>query len=61
MKMVNPIDIDIIIDNLISNSIKAKAKNILVEFNDNKESNKIGTFIINDDGNGVSEKISQKP
>ena len=60
MKMVNPIDIDIIIDNLISNSIKAKAKNILVEFNDNKESNKLELYYY-DDGNGVSEKLVKNP
>ena len=60
MKMINPIDIDIIIDNLISNSIKAKAKNILVEFNDNKESNKLELYYY-DDGNGVSEKLVKNP
>lgn len=56
--LLNPIDIDIILDNLASNSIKAKANNIDVSFErDDKK------LIINysDDGNGVPNKLVQNP
>ena len=57
--LMNPIDIDIIIDNLISNSIKAKAKNILVNFRINNN-NKL-EIIYADDGIGVPEKLVKNP
>lgn len=52
--LLNPIDIDIILDNLISNSIKAKATKILVEFE--KSENKINIMYY-DNGIGMSEKL----
>ncbi|QQT24503.1 ATP-binding protein [Sphingobacterium spiritivorum] len=56
--LLNPIDIDIIFDNLISNSIKAKAKNIEVSFEKTDKN-----LIINyyDDGNGVPENLVKNP
>lgn len=56
--LINPIEIDIILDNLVSNSKKAKAKNILVEFNRNQDSIEI---YYSDDGNGVSELFLKNP
>ncbi|MHC5311054.1 ATP-binding protein [Myroides sp. LJL116] len=52
--LLNPIDIDIILDNLISNSIKAKATKILVEFE--KSDNKI-IVMYYDNGSGIPEKL----
>jgi len=51
---LNPIEIDIILDNLVSNSKKAKAKKVLLVFE--KLENKT---IINyyDDGNGMDDKL----
>jgi two-component system sensor histidine kinase len=57
--LMNPIDIDIIIDNLISNSVKAKAKNILVNFRINNN-NKL-EIVYADDGIGVPEKLVKNP
>ena len=57
--LMNPIDIDIIIDNLISNSVKAKAKNILVNFRINNN-NKL-EIVYADDGIGVPEKLVRNP
>lgn len=57
--LMNPIDIDIIIDNLISNSIKAKAGKIVVYFKIN-ENNKL-EIIYADDGIGVPEKLVKNP
>lgn len=57
--LMNPIDIDIIIDNLISNSVKAKAKNILVNFKINNN-NKL-EIVYADDGIGVPEKLVKNP
>lgn len=57
--LINPIDIDIIIDNLISNSIKAKAGKIVVNFKIN-ENNKL-EIIYADDGIGVPEKLVKNP
>ena len=56
--LVNPIEIDIVLDNLVSNSIKAKAKNILVEFT--KSNNRLVIYYY-DDGIGVSEILSNNP
>ena len=57
--LMNPIDVDIIIDNLISNSIKAKAGKIVVNFKIN-ENNKF-EIIYADDGIGVPEKLVKNP
>lgn len=53
---LNPIDIDIILDNLVSNSVKARAKNILVMFIKGNEAGclKMKYF---DDGDGMPEKL----
>lgn len=50
-----PIEVGLIIDNLLSNSLKAESKNFLVTF-----SNRSGLLVIEvcDDGNGLSSKIS---
>lgn len=55
---MNPIDVDIIIDNLISNSIKAKAAKIVVNFKINN--NKL-EIIYADDGMGMPEKLVKNP
>ena len=56
--LINPIDLDIILDNLISNSVKAKAKKVLVEFGlvDNKLE-----ICYYDDGIGMPEKLVNNP
>jgi len=51
---VSIINISIIIDNLISNSIKANAKKILINFNNPDDSSLV--INISDDGDGVPEK-----
>ena len=56
--LINPIDIDIVLDNLVSNSIKAKAKKILVEF---KVTNNKLEVLYFDDGIGMSEKFVNNP
>jgi K+-sensing histidine kinase KdpD len=56
--LINPIEIDIVLDNLVSNSNKAKAKNILVEFSKSQDRVEIYYF---DDGNGVSELFLKNP
>jgi signal transduction histidine kinase len=56
--LINPIEIDIILDNLVSNSRKAKAKSILVEFSKNKDRIEI---YYSDDGNGVSDLFLKNP
>lgn len=57
--VLNPIDIDIIFDNLVSNSIKAKADKIIVEFQKNKE-NKLEIYYY-DNGDGVPAKLVNNP
>lgn len=52
-----PLEISIIIDNLVSNSFKAKAKNIEISIYSIEKEIRI---IISDDGNGVSSEIQQK-
>lgn len=54
LAFLNTLDIDIIIDNLVSNSIKAKSKNILVEIY--KEENKLNVDYF-DDGKGIPDKF----
>jgi len=56
--LINPIEVDIIIDNLVSNSLKAKAKNILVEFS--KVDKKL-EIRYHDDGIGVSDLLTKNP
>lgn len=56
--LINPIEIDLVLDNLVSNSKKAKAKNILVEFN--KSQDKIEIHY-SDDGDGVPELFIKNP
>lgn len=51
---INPIEIDIILDNLVSNSEKAKAKKVEIEFK--KSDNKI-VILYSDDGIGMSERL----
>ncbi|NIJ45609.1 signal transduction histidine kinase [Wenyingzhuangia heitensis] len=56
--LINPIEIDIVFDNLVSNSIKAKAENIIVEFIKSKTKLEIYYY---DDGIGVSEILLKNP
>lgn len=56
--LLNPIDIDIIIDNLISNSIKAKATKVLVEFDKNEDQIVI---MYSDNGIGMPERLVNNP
>ena len=56
--LVNPIEIDIVLDNLVSNSVKAKAKKIMVEFT--VSYNKLEIYYY-DDGIGVSDLLSKNP
>lgn len=56
--LINPIDVDIILDNLISNSAKAKAKHVLVEFE--LTNNKLEIFYY-DDGIGMPDKLINNP
>ena len=56
--LINPIDIDIVLDNFVSNSIKAKAKKILVEFKNNNSRLEIFYY---DNGNGMPEKLVNNP
>lgn len=53
--LISTIDIDIIFDNLISNSLKAKAKNILVEIHENLEKKLVLDYY--DDGSGIHDKF----
>ncbi|WP_264552593.1 ATP-binding protein [Flavobacterium sp. N2038] len=52
--LINPIEIDIILDNLVSNSIKAKASRIVIAFEKLNDKIQINYF---DDGLGMSEKL----
>jgi signal transduction histidine kinase len=56
---LNPIEIDIILDNLVSNSLKAKAHNVLVSFE--KPSPKDLVVHYFDDGKGVPERLVNNP
>lgn len=53
--LISTIDIDIIFDNLISNSMKASAKNILIEINENSEKKLVLDYY--DDGVGIHDKF----
>lgn len=52
--LINPIEIDIILDNLVSNSIKAKANRIVIAFEKLNDKIQINYY---DDGLGMSEKL----
>lgn len=52
--LINPIEIDIILDNLVSNSIKAKANKIIIAFEKLNDKIQINYY---DDGIGMSEKL----
>jgi signal transduction histidine kinase len=52
--LINPIEIDIILDNLVSNSRKANATEILVEFNLNDKKLEIYYY---DNGDGLPENL----
>ncbi|WP_210150734.1 sensor histidine kinase [Chryseobacterium scophthalmum] len=56
--LINPIEIDIILDNLISNSAKANAKNILFDFDKNENKTIIKYY---DDGIGMDSKLVNNP
>ena len=56
--LINPIEIDIILDNLVSNSRKANAKEVLVEFKLND--NKLEIYYY-DNGDGVPESLVKNP
>lgn len=56
--LVNPIEIDIVLDNLVSNSVKANAKKIMVEFS--ISNNKLEIYYY-DDGIGVTDLLSKNP
>lgn len=53
--LISTIDIDIIFDNLISNSVKANAKNILIEIYENLEKKLVLDYY--DDGVGIHDKF----
>lgn len=57
--LISTIDIDIIFDNLISNSLKAGARNISVQFSEN--TNKELVVDYRDNGSGVHEKFLKYP
>lgn len=57
---LNPIDIDIILDNLISNSAKANATHVIVEFAKDKAIKQI-TMHYFDNGDGVPERLANNP
>lgn len=59
IKKISILDISVILDDLISNSEKASAKNVLIEMtNPTKDSLKI---IFSDDGKGISKKFLDNP
>jgi len=53
-----PIEVNVVIDNLLNNSIKARANNFTI--NVYGESGKNITFIFSDDGNGLHKEIINK-
>ncbi|WP_028889511.1 sensor histidine kinase [Tenacibaculum ovolyticum] len=57
-KNISVLNLSIILDNLISNSIKWGAENILIEFNNT--SDKQLEFVFSDDGDGLSNKFLDK-
>lgn len=57
IREITPINISMLIDNVISNSKKAKAKNLVVQCNRDKDYLSIA---FNDDGNGCNSDINQE-
>ncbi|WP_111672695.1 ATP-binding protein [Algoriphagus litoralis] len=55
---ISVLDLSIVLDNLISNAVKASAKNILLEFSDTREGL---TIYFHDDGMGVSSDFLNNP
>ena len=55
---INPIEIDIILDNLVSNSSKAKAKRVLIVFEKLENKTVINYY---DDGVGMDAKLVKNP
>ncbi len=55
---INPIEIDIILDNLVSNSSKAKAKKVLIVFEKLENKTVINYY---DDGSGMDSKLVNNP
>jgi signal transduction histidine kinase len=55
---ISVLDLSIVIDNLISNSQKSKAKNILIQILDSKNQLQV---LFHDDGTGVSNDFSSTP
>ena len=53
--LISTIDIDIIFDNLISNSLKANSKNIFIEIYENPEKQIVLDYY--DDGAGINDKF----
>lgn len=53
--LISTIDIDIIFDNLISNSVKANAKNIFIKIYENLEKQIVLDYY--DDGTGINDKF----
>jgi signal transduction histidine kinase len=59
IKRLSALDISLILDDLISNSVKATAKNVKVDFKSNGP-NEL-QILISDDGNGVPTKFVENP
>lgn len=57
-KKIKPIEISILLDNFLSNSIRAKAKNFIVEFK--KDSNEDLILSLKDDGIGIPSTNKEK-
>lgn len=58
IRTVNVLDLSIVIDNLVSNSIKAKANEILIKFHDIEKKLEV---IFSDNGNGLGEEFIHTP
>ena len=54
-KWISPIEISVMIDNFFNNSIKAKAKNFIIEVKKNSEDEII--ILFSDDGKGLHEEV----
>lgn len=55
---INPIEVDIVLDNLVSNSKKAKAKKVLIVFGKSENKTVINYY---DDGVGMDPKLVKNP
>jgi signal transduction histidine kinase len=54
-KKIRPIEISVMLDNLFNNSIKAKAKNFIIEVNKNSKNEIV--ILFTDDGKGLDKEI----